>query len=57
VTENVVVSIPQLSVILPPPEINEVYVFKIGGIDPIHSNVRFEGQVITGKVLSSTVMV
>ena len=48
------VSIPQLSLTLPPPERNEAYDVNGVGISPLHSNVRSPGQVITGLVISST---
>jgi|SRR5687768_194903 len=47
-------SIPQLSLIVPPPLIKSVYVVKAGP-PPLHSNVPPGGQLITGGVTSLTV--
>ena len=54
---NVLATIPQLSFTLPPAAVKSARVVGIAGTDPIHSNVTFAGQFITGGVVSSIVMV
>jgi hypothetical protein len=57
ITVKVASSRPQLSVAVPPPAINSAYVAKATGTSTTHSNVKSAGQLITGSVVSSTVIV
>ncbi len=57
VTVNVASSIPQLSVTVPPPAKNSVNEAKAGGIAPLHSKFAPGGQVITGLLVSSIVII
>jgi hypothetical protein len=57
ITANVASSNPQLSDAVPPPAINSAYVANATGTSTTHSNTRSAGHVITGSVVSSTVIV
>src|SRR6185503_5807816 len=48
---------PQLSLALPPPVTKSPYVTKAKGTSTLHSNTRSAGQMITGGVISSIVIV
>ena len=56
-TLNVLATNPQLSVADPPPAIKVASVANAGGRLPIHSKFWFAGHVITGAVVSSTMIV
>ena len=47
----------QLSDAEPPAAIKDASVVKAGGRSPLHSSVTFPGQVMTGGVVSSMMMV